>query len=102
MGRVKRKSAFEYSKNVQILIRAFTLHWNILLYSVILFADSEGPDQTARMRRLIWAFAVCICSNTRFLIARPEQDRRRPGTPNSQTTSSLFPNKVITVLDRLH
>ena len=23
-----------------------------------LFADSEGPDQTARMRSLIWAFAV--------------------------------------------
>ena len=26
---------------------------------MILFADSEGPDQPARMRRLIWAFAVC-------------------------------------------
>ena len=23
---------------------------------MILLADSEGPDQTARMRRLIWAF----------------------------------------------
>ena len=23
--------------------------------------DSEGPDQTARMRRLIWAFAVRLC-----------------------------------------
>ena len=28
---------------------------------MILFADSEGPDQTARMRRLIWAFAIRIC-----------------------------------------
>ena len=27
---------------------------------MILLADNEGPDQTARMRRLIWAFAVCI------------------------------------------
>ena len=27
---------------------------------MILLTDSEGPDQTARMRRLIWAFAVCI------------------------------------------
>ena len=25
---------------------------------MIQIADSEGPDQTARMRRLIWAFAV--------------------------------------------
>ena len=28
---------------------------------MILCADSEGPDQTARMRRLIWAFAVRTC-----------------------------------------
>ena len=28
---------------------------------MIVLADSEGPDQTARMRRLIWAFAVRIC-----------------------------------------
>ena len=27
---------------------------------MILFADSEGTDQTARRRRLIWAFAVRI------------------------------------------
>ena len=27
---------------------------------MILLADSEGPDQTARMRSLIWAFAVRI------------------------------------------
>ena len=25
---------------------------------MILLVDSECPDQTARMRRLIWAFAV--------------------------------------------
>ena len=25
---------------------------------MILFADNEGPDQTARLRSLIWAFAV--------------------------------------------
>ena len=34
---------------------------------MILLADSEGPDQTARMRRLIWAFAVRTCSNSFFL-----------------------------------
>ena len=48
------------------LVRAFALHWNILQYPMILFADNEGPDQTARMRRLIWAFAVLICPKTRF------------------------------------
>ena len=26
--------------------------------ALIQFADSEGPDQPARMRRLIWAFVV--------------------------------------------
>ena len=36
-----------------------------------LLADSKGPDQTARMRRLIWAFAVRICPKKRFRIAWP-------------------------------
>ena len=31
-----------------------------------LFADSEGLDQTARMRSLILAFDVRICLETRF------------------------------------
>ena len=30
------------------------------LYQMIQLANSEGPDQTARMRSLIWAFAVHI------------------------------------------
>ena len=34
-------------------------------------AVSEGTDQTARMCRLIWAFAVRICPKTRFRKARP-------------------------------
>ena len=38
---------------------------------MILFVDSEGPDQTARMRRLIWALAVRICPKARFRIAQP-------------------------------
>ena len=33
---------------------------------MILLAGSKGPDQTARMRRLIWAFAVRIGPKTRF------------------------------------
>ena len=38
---------------------------------IILFADTEGPDQTARMRSLIWTFAFRICSKTHFRMARP-------------------------------
>ena len=38
----------------------------MLQYPMILLADREGPDQTARMRRLTWAFAVCICSDFRI------------------------------------
>ena len=37
---------------------------------MILLVDSEGPDQTARMHSLIWAFAVRIRSTTRFRMAR--------------------------------
>ena len=37
---------------------------------MILLADSEGPDQTARMRRLIWAFAVRLRPKTLFRMAR--------------------------------
>ena len=69
MGRAKRKRVFELAQNAHIqihltrtqcLIRAFALNWYILLCPMILLADSEGSDQTARMRRLIWAFAVHI------------------------------------------
>ena len=68
MGRAKRKRVFEHALS---LIRAFTLHKYILLCLMILLADSEGPDQTARMRSLIWAIAVRICPKTRFRVARP-------------------------------
>ena len=72
MSRVKRKSAFDHAQHAHIrvimrmrsLIRAFTLHWYILQYLMIMLADSEGPDQPARMRRLNWAFAVRICQKT--------------------------------------
>ena len=37
---------------------------------MILLTDSEGPDQTARMRSLIWAFAVRICPKTRFRMSQ--------------------------------
>ena len=37
---------------------------------MILWADREGPDQSARMRRLIWAFAIRIFPKTRFRMVR--------------------------------
>ena len=43
---------------------------------MILLADSEGPDQTARMRRLIWAFAFRICPKTRLCMTQPKCKRR--------------------------
>ena len=76
MGRVKRKRAFKYAQNAknQIILRMrkvssrpFTLHSYILWYPMILLADSDGPDQTAWMRRLIWAFAVRMCPKDTFL-----------------------------------
>ena len=39
---------------------------------MILLADSEGLDQTAPMRSLIWAFIVRKCPKARLLIALPE------------------------------
>ena len=38
---------------------------------MILLADSEGPGQTAWIRRLIWAFAVSICQKTPFHMGWP-------------------------------
>ena len=38
---------------------------------MILFADNEFADQTARMHMLIWATAVRFCPKTRFRMVRP-------------------------------
>ena len=61
----------DHPTHAQVLIRAFALHSCILYLTLILLADSEGPDQTTRMRSLIWAFAVRICPKTRFCMAMP-------------------------------
>ena len=37
---------------------------------MILYTDSEGPDQTARMRSLIWAFVARIWDKVRFITLR--------------------------------
>ena len=56
--------------HAQNLIRAFSLNWYILKCAMNLLVDSEGPDQTAQMGRLIWVFTVHICPKTRFCMAR--------------------------------
>ena len=61
----------DHPAHMQSIIRTFSLHSYILWYLMLLLEDSESPDQTARMRSLIWAFAVHIWSKTRFRIARP-------------------------------
>ena len=38
---------------------------------MILLVDSEGPDQNARMCRLIWAFAVHLCPKTHICMMQP-------------------------------
>ena len=38
---------------------------------MILLADSEGPDQTVGMCRLIWDFAVSICPKPHFGLMQP-------------------------------
>ena len=53
------------------LIRNFSTLCYVLLYTMSLLMDSEGPDQTVWMCRLIWAFAVHICPKTHFCMARP-------------------------------
>ena len=42
---------------------------------MILLADDEGPDQRARMLRLIWAFIFRICLKTRYHMALPSYVR---------------------------
>ena len=86
-SRVKRKRAFEYGQkcadsdhpaHAQSIIQVFVLHSYILLYPMILLADSEGPDQTALMRSLILVFAARVCPKRRFRMARPKWSPSRP------------------------
>ena len=49
-----------------ILNKNFPIPHYILHFLMILQADSESPDQTARMRSLIWAFLVRTCCKDTF------------------------------------
>ena len=70
MGQPKRKRVFEHVQNaqIQIILRMRKVPTGPLLSIHTFLADSEGPDQTARMRSLIWAFAVRKCPKTRFRV----------------------------------
>ena len=49
-------------------------HCSPLIHSIVsnyTVSGHEGPDQTAHMRSLIWAFTVHICPKTHFRMARP-------------------------------
>ena len=55
-------SATEASMRLEILLTETR--------DITLGSENKGADQTARMRRLICAFVVCIWHKTRFLMAR--------------------------------
>ena len=58
---------------------------------MILLADNEGPDQTAQMRRLIWAFAVRIFPRQVFAWREPYyQNNSRWKTDLQKTDVSLI------------
>ena len=69
-----QKSAFEQTLNMRIHIilhmrkvsSGYLLSIEILSIPMILFVDSEGPDQTAHPRSLILAFAVRIWPESTF------------------------------------
>ena len=50
----------DHPTHAQSIIQAFALRSYILYYSKILLVESECPEQTARMRWLISAFAFRI------------------------------------------
>ena len=77
MGHVKEKGALKHAQNVQIQI---ILHMCQVSAGTLLFihsfcsiqwADSEGPDQTAQISRLVWAFVARVCPKIGFAWCGP-------------------------------
>ena len=54
-GRVKQNAQIQIILRMRKVSFAPLLSIHFLLYPIILFVDSESPDQTARTRMLIWA-----------------------------------------------
>ena len=64
-------------------------HSHILWCPMILLADSAGPDQTARMHRLIWVFAVRIYPKIRFCMELPICTRHAASTGRKRPDSLI-------------
>ena len=68
---------------------------------MMLLEDSEGPNQTAQMSRLIWAFTVHIRPKTHFHMVRPISDpprksiRQTACLPCDQDFCYLFMDSVV-------
>ena len=60
-------------------------------------AASEGPDQTARMRRLIWAFAVRICPDT-FLLGEAHISAVKTIVNEIRRTEELLRRSPVSIL----
>ena len=73
--------------HAQNLIRAFAFNVYILK---ILLADSEDADQTARMHRLIWAFAVAYTRRHVFAWRGPYFVGTNYKTPLGVSFQSLY------------
>ena len=74
MVRVERKKGFptwakfadsDHPVHAKSIIRVFALHSYILQYPMILLVDGEGPDQSARVCKLLWDFAVHTSGTSR-------------------------------------
>ena len=54
--------------------------------------ERKGPDETLRMRKVIWVRAVCACSNARFRLTMPKyylqlwKEAKKPARRNLKTT----------------
>ena len=75
---------------------------------MILLADSEGPDQAAHPRRLIRAFAVCLCPKRYLRTARPTRSpinakaMHITDTRKSNVKSNLFDARLTNIASAEH
>ena len=79
----------DHPAHAQSIVRALALHSYILWCPMILLADSAGPDQTARMHRLIWVFAVRIYPKIRFRMELPICTRHAASTGRKRPDSLI-------------
>ena len=70
VGHLKKVWIHIILRHAQIFILAFALHWYILKYLMTPAAESEGPDQTAHPRSLIWPFAVRSLPKAHFRLKK--------------------------------